>query len=74
MNSKTVNPSNEKYYSKLKDGTKKAIIKRIYKDYHKPKGDLIDFVLKYQGSLLEFQIYAKEHYPSLNLENLDNVA
>ena len=74
LNSKEDKSINDKYCSKLKDGTKKAIIKRIYKDYHKPKGDLIDFVLKYQGSLLEFQIYAKEHYPSLNLENLDNVA
>jgi hypothetical protein len=59
-----------KFIHKLKDGTKKAIIKLIYKAYTKPKEKLIDFVLKYQGSLLEFQLYAKEHYPELDLSSL----
>ena len=54
----------------FKDGTKKAVIKRIYETYKKPKKDLIDFVIKYQGSLDAFLIYAKENYPELDLSNL----
>jgi len=54
--------------STLKDGTVKAIIKQIYKTYKKPKQELIDFVLKYQGSIDEFLDYAKEHYPELDLD------
>lgn len=54
----------------MKDGTKKAIIKEIYRQYKKPKSDLIDFVLKYQNSLDEFIKYAKIHYPELNIDHL----
>lgn len=54
----------------LKDGTKKAIIKEIYKQYKKPKKDLVDFVLKYPDSLDEFIAYAKIHYPELNLDGI----
>jgi hypothetical protein len=54
----------------MKDGTRRAIIKQIYNDYKKPKSDLIDFVLQFKGSLLEFQDYAKIHYPALNLDEL----
>jgi hypothetical protein len=46
---------------------KKAIIKRIHQIYKKPKRELVDFVLSYNKSLLEFLEYAKIHYPELEL-------
>lgn len=61
---------NSKMVVQMKDGTRKAIIKEIYKQYRKPKKDLIDFVLKYPNSLDEFIEYAKKHYPELDLGNL----
>lgn len=56
--------------TQMKDGTKKAIIKEIYKHYKKPKKDLIDFVIKYPNSLDEFIAYAKVHYPELKLDHI----
>jgi len=70
LNNKIEVPKETKLVSKLKDGTKKAIMKQIYKTYKKPKSQLIDFVLKYQGSLQEFLDYAKDHYPELEVETL----
>ena len=61
---------NDKMVSTLKDGTKKLIIKEIYKAYGKPKSGLVDFVLEYQGSLLDFLDYSKTHYPALDLDNI----
>lgn len=58
--------------TQMKDGTRKAIIKEIYKQYKKPKKDLIEFVLKYPNSLDEFIEYAKNNYPELNLDHLKN--
>jgi hypothetical protein len=58
------------YIRTLKDGTRKTIIKRIIETYGKPKDDLIDFVLEYNGSLDSFLDYAKEHYPAINLSDL----
>lgn len=55
----------------LKDGTKRAIIKEIYRTFKKPKHDLIDFVVKYPGSLDQFLDYAKENYPALNLDDIE---
>jgi hypothetical protein len=55
----------------LKDGTRKAIIKRIVEEYGRPKDELIQFVLDYPGSLEEFLDYAKEHYPAIDLSDLD---
>lgn len=72
LKDKTIDSSNSKMITKLKDGTKKAIIKEIYKTYRKPKGDLIDFVLKYPNSLDEFIDYAKMNYPELKLDHLSN--
>lgn len=60
----------KKLVIKMKDGTKKAIIKEVYKQYRKPKKDLIDFILKYPNSLDEFIEYAKINYPELKLDNL----
>lgn len=54
----------------LKDGTKKAVIKEIYKTYKKPKKDLIDFVTEFRGSIDAFLRYCKEHFPELKLDNL----
>lgn len=61
---------NSKMVVQMIDGTKKAIVKEIYKQYRKPKKDLIDFVLKYPDSLDEFIEYAKVHYPELDLGNI----
>jgi hypothetical protein len=55
----------------LKDGTRKTIIKRIVEEYGRPKDELIQFVLDYPGSLEEFLDYAKEHYPAIDLSDLD---
>lgn len=66
-----IEPDSEKgFIINLKDGTKKALIKLIYKFYGKPKEELIDFVLRYNGSLSEFQRYAKDNYPELDLSGL----
>ncbi|MBN8837913.1 MAG: hypothetical protein J0I09_11680 [Sphingobacteriia bacterium] len=54
----------------MKDGTKKAIIKEVYKHYKKPKKDLVDFVIQYPDSLDKFIEYAKIHYPELKLDHL----
>lgn len=54
----------------LADGTRKAIVKKIFAVYKKPKGNLVDFVLQYQNSLEEFLAYAKEHYPAADLSDL----
>lgn len=60
----------DKFTTTLQDGTRKAIIKVIYKTYRKPKQDLIDFVLEYQGSLSEFLDYARDNYPELVLDTV----
>lgn len=54
----------------MKNGTKKAIIKEIYKQFKKPKKELIDFVLEYPKSLDEFIKYAKENYPALKIDQI----
>ena len=61
---------NRRMIRTLKDGTKKAIIKEIYKTYKKPKEDLIDFVLEFKGSVDAFLRYCKDHFPELKLDNL----
>ncbi|HFK5570859.1 TPA: hypothetical protein ACG0AO_002676 [Elizabethkingia meningoseptica] len=66
----SLSPDSE-FISRLKDGTKKAIVKRIYQAYKKPKNELIEFVKRFKGSLDEFVWYAKEHYPELDLDNLN---
>ncbi|ELY2017913.1 hypothetical protein SL053_001818 [Flavobacterium psychrophilum] len=68
--SNKVKVKNDKIVSTLKDGTKKYIIKEIYKTYGKPKSGLVDFVLLYQGSLQDFLDYCKLHYPAINLDNI----
>lgn len=61
----------DKLITILKDGTKRAIIKQIYRTYRRPKHGLIEFVIKYKGSLEEFLDYAKEHYPSIDLDEIN---
>lgn len=60
-----------KIISVLKDGTKRYIIKEIHKTYGKPKSGLVDFVLQYNGSLDDFLDYCKEHYPAIDLGNIE---
>lgn len=67
LNNRIAQGEIDKFTTTLQDGTKKAIIKLIYKTYRKPKQDLVDFVLAYQGSLSEFLDYAKDNYPELSL-------
>ena len=67
---KKPNTKSKKLFRELKDGTKKAIIKEIYRAYKKPKGELIKFVIQYPGSLDEFIAYAKENYPAINFDNI----
>jgi len=70
LNRKKPLSSDGKFILKLKNGTRKAIVKKIYQAYRKPKDELIEFVKKFNGSLDEFVWYAKEHYPELNLDDL----
>ncbi|WP_294267155.1 hypothetical protein [uncultured Chryseobacterium sp.] len=70
LNRKKPLSSDGKFIFKLKNGTRKAIVKKIYQAYRKPKDELIEFVKKFNGSLDEFVWYAKEHYPELNLDDL----
>lgn len=58
------------YLRTLKDGTKKAVIKRIVETYGKPKDDLIDFVLEYGGSLDKFLDFVKERYPGIDFSDI----
>lgn len=69
MNRKT--KKDERFFEKRKNGTKQIIIKRIYNAYKKPKEELIQFVLYYKGSLDGFIRYAKEHYPEVDLSDLN---
>lgn len=70
LNRNKVYSKDGKFVSKLKNGTRRAIIKNVYKAYRKPKNELIDFVKRFKGSLDEFVWYAKENYPELNLDDL----
>ena len=70
INGKIKVNNEKKFINKLKDGTKRAIIKAIHKEYGKPKEDLVDFVLQYNDSLEKFLDYAKEHYPALDLSHI----
>lgn len=58
---------NDGFTRTMSDGTKHAIIKRIYKVYQKPKAELVEFVLEYTDSLDRFLDYAREHLPALDL-------
>ena len=53
------------FVNRLKNGTRRAIIKNINKHFKKPKGELVDFVKKYNGSLLEFQMHIKNNFPNI---------
>lgn len=70
LNRKKPLSTDSRFILKLRNGTRKAIIKKIYQAYRKPKSELIEFVKKFQGSLDEFVWYAKEHYPELNLDGV----
>ena len=72
LNRKKPLTTDSKFIFKLKNGTRKAIVKKIYQTYRKPKNELIEFVKKFKGSLDEFVWYAKEHYPELDLDSLNN--
>lgn len=71
MNKGNISKKDNKLFKRLESGTKKIIIKRVYDAYKKPKEDLIQFVLDYPGSLDQFIKYAKEHYPEIDLSDLN---
>jgi len=67
----TLKANNSKgFINRLKNGTRRAIIKNINKHFKKPKGELVDFVKKYNGSLLEFQTHIKNNFPNITDEQL----
>ncbi|RQO30292.1 hypothetical protein DBR32_12010 [Taibaiella sp. KBW10] len=47
---------------KLEDGTIRAVVKKINGTYRKPKQELIDFVIRYNGSIDRFLNYSKDNY------------
>lgn len=57
----------------LKDGRKKPVVKKIYKEYRKPKGDLISFVLAYPKSLETFIDHVKESLPPITNDQLTGI-
>lgn len=63
----------EKLIKTLKSGEEKPVVKHIYNTFKKPKDKLIDFVKQYNESLIEFKDYAKEHYPSISPDQLDDL-
>lgn len=58
--------SNKDFIVKRKNGETVAKIKKMYHYYRQPKDQLHLHVLRYDKSLLEFQLYAKDHYLSIN--------
>lgn len=70
LNNETEVTQQSEFVSLLKDGTKKAIAKQIYKVHRKPKSQLVDFAVQYQSSLIEFLDYAKTHYPELDVDDI----
>lgn len=67
----TLKSNNSKgFINKLKNGTRRVIIKNINKHFKKPKGELVEFVKKYNGSLLEFQMHIKNNFPYITDDQL----
>lgn len=58
------------FVNRLKNGTRRVIIKNINKHFKKPKGELVEFVKKYNGSLLEFQLHVKNNFPNISDDQL----
>lgn len=50
------------YIFKKKDGSSKALVKAINKDFSKPKAKLIEHIVDYPKSLISFKDYAKIYY------------
>lgn len=67
LNGKIAVAPNSLFIRTLKDGTLRAVVKRIVEVYGRPKSELVQFVLDYNDSLGTFLDYAKTHYPALNL-------
>lgn len=64
---------NDDFTIKLKNGKVIAKVRNIYDHYRKPKDQLHLHVLKYSKSLVEFQLYAKDHYLSINDEQVSEL-
>lgn len=58
------------YVTKLKDGSRKPILKNISKDFRKPKDELVDFAKHYDSSLIGFQTHIKDHFSSIDDDSL----
>lgn len=56
-----------------KDGTKKAIIKNIHEAFRKPKSELINCVITYPESLINFKDYAKLNYLCIQYKKLKDL-
>lgn len=65
--------TDEDFTVKLKSGEVVAKVRNIYNYYRKPKDKLHLHVLKYNKSLVEFQLYAKEHYLPISDEQVSEL-
>lgn len=61
------------YVSELKNGSKKAILKIINRDFKKHKDELVDFAQQYDSSLLGFQIHIKDNFNSVDDDTLSEM-
>jgi hypothetical protein len=62
INGKVAIDDNSNFIYKMKNGTEKAIVKNIYKQFRKPKGRLYEYVIEYPKSLIDFKEHAKYAY------------
>ncbi|MEN2400889.1 hypothetical protein GKZ90_0013980 [Flavobacterium sp. MC2016-06] len=70
LNGNLKSDNSKGFINRLKNGTKRVIIKNINKHFKKPKGELVEFVKKYNGSLLEFQMHIKNNFPHITEDQL----
>lgn len=60
----------DRYIKSLPKKGKKPIVKHVFKDFSKPKNELIDFVVQYgDKTLLDFQDHLKNELPEVDFEN-----
>ncbi len=62
MNGKIKVKNDSPYIFKKKDGSSKAVVKAINKDFSKPKARLMEHIIDYPKSLIGFKDHAKLYY------------
>jgi len=58
------------FINSLKNWRSRVILKNINKPFKKSKWELVDFVKKYNGSLLEFQMHSKNNFSNITDDQL----